>query len=118
MDNQLTIFDAIAATNPLIESEYQKLVDWHASKTSNTKGTGIENVLQFLMDHPEKIWWFWWELIGKTNSKGGWLSHRAPARASDLAIHYPHLVEDRKIGRYSVYRIRMENIEKIKEFLK
>lgn len=119
MENQITIFDAIAAVekNPTVESEYQALVTWYQTRPKDHGATGLENVLRFLLDHPEKIWWFSWELIGKTNSKGGWLSHRAPARASDLAIHHSTLVEDRKIGRFSVYRLRTENLSDIKTFL-
>jgi hypothetical protein len=86
-------------------------------KSSEKNRTGCQGVMQFLMDQ-DKMWHMSWELIGKKSSKGDWLSHRAPARASDLALHHPDLVEARKIGRYSAYRARLENIEKIYEFLK
>lgn len=105
-----------------IEAEYQKLVEHHDSVSHKSKETGVETVLRFLYeqatDKPQKVWWWSWEFIGKTNYKGGYLSHRAPARASDLAIHFSNLVEHRKIGRFAVYRIRMENEQEIKDFLK
>lgn len=101
-----------------IEVGFQEMVKRHEARSKPNKATGIETVLQFLLDHPGQIWWWSWELIGKVNSVGGYLSHRALARASDLAIHFPLLVEDRKIGRFAVYRIRIENMEAIKEFLK
>ena len=79
--------------------------------------TSVEDVLQFMLDHPQKIWWWAWEFNSQTNSKGKYLSHRACARASDLALHHGTLVEDRKIGRFKVYRLRRENMSLIKAFL-
>lgn len=100
-----------------VNTEFSKLENKH--KTSKKKTTGCEDVLQFLVDHhKEKIWWWSWEFIGQTTSKGGYLSHRAPARASDLALHNPELVEDRKIGRFKVYRVRRENREAVLQYLK
>lgn len=83
------------------------------SKTS----TSTNEVLQYMLDHTGKIWWWAWEFGGKTNSKGGYLSHRACARASDLAIFHPELVEDRKIGRFKVYRLKVENMQMIRAYL-
>lgn len=100
-----------------IENEYQKLVDWHKSVNRNNRETGCETVLRFMFENQQRVWWWSWEFVGKSNSKGGYLSHRAPARASDLAIHYPNLVEDRKIGRFSVYRLKLENMDQILSFL-
>jgi len=105
-------------SNNNIENEFQKLVKWSETHKMQNKNTGMETVLQFLLDHPEKIWWWSYEFGDRINSKGGFLSHRACARASDLAIKYPDLVEDRKIGKLAVYRLRTENMDKIKEFLK
>ena len=42
---------------------------------------------------------------------------RGTAIISDLAIHYPDLVEDRKIGRFAVYCLRTENLWEIQQFL-
>lgn len=81
-------------------------------------GTSCKDVLQFMVDnYKERIWWWSWEFVGKKTSTGGYLSHKAPARASDLAIHTPELVEDRKIGRFKVYRVRRENREKVIDYL-
>lgn len=102
-----------------VELEYQKMVDYHASVNRSNRETGIETVLRFLYENKEKkTWWWSWEFIGRVNSKGGYLSHRAPARASDLALHFPTLVEDRKIGRFAIYRLRTENIKEVEDFLK
>lgn len=97
-------------------NELRTMIDsYHATQK---KSTGIEAVLYFLIEHRnERVWWWSYELIGKSTKRGDWLSHRAPARASDLALKYPDLVEDHKIGRLKVYRLRMENKDKIKAFL-
>lgn len=97
-----------------IEDEYRKKVAWYESSRRKKNATGREAVLQFLLENPTVIWWWAWELIGQTTIKGAYLSHRAPARASDLAIHEPELVEHRKIGRFKIYRLRWENLGKIK----
>lgn len=98
-----------------INYQYAQLVSQHGREQH--KATGIEEVLQYLLDQ-DKIWHWSWEFVGKQTSKGGYLSHRAPARASDLALHHSELVEDRKIGRYKVYRLKRENMDKIIEFMK
>lgn len=101
-----------------IEIEYNKMIDsYEHRKKNNDNERGVDSVLQYMLDNPNKIWWWAWEFIGKKNSKGNYLSHRSPARASDLAIHYPEFVEHRKIGRFKVYRLKVENIKNIKEFL-
>lgn len=79
--------------------------------------TWMQAVVQLMLDHPSKIWHWSYELIGKVNSKWEFLSHRAPARASDLAIHHPDIVEDRKIGRLAVYRLKTENMKEVEKFL-
>ena len=104
----MTLFDTYSQN---VEMEFIQFQERY-SLTKKSQ-TGVESVLQFLLDHPERIWWWSWEFVGKNNSKGGYLSHRAPARASDLALHEPELVEDRRIGRFKVYRLRRENIDKI-----
>lgn len=96
--------------------ELRKMIDSY--HTTKKKSTGIEAVLYFMIENRhERIWWWSYELIGKTTTAGHWLSHRAPARASDLARKYSDLVEDKKIGRLKVYRLRLENKDKIKAFL-
>lgn len=87
----------------------------HLRSRSNAIQTQRESVLYFLLENQHKIWWWAWELIGKHTNNGHYLSHRAPARASDLAIHEPELVEHRKIGRFKVYRLRTENMKQIRE---
>lgn len=78
---------------------------------SRTKGgTSVEDVLQVMYETPEKIWWMSWDFIGLKTKQGKYLSHRAPARASDLALHESHLVEGRQIGRFSAYRLRTEHV--------
>jgi len=100
-----------------IENEFKKMQDWYEVRNANNQRTGQEVVLQFLYDNLQsKIWWWSWEFIGKNNSKGEYLSHRAPARASDLALH-TEFVEDRSIGRFKVYRLKTEKLPEIKSFL-
>lgn len=100
-----------------VEIEFEKKRDYYESHTRSSKNSGCEAVLQFMIDNPETIWWWSYEFIGRVNKKGDFLSHRAPARASDLALHYPELVEDRKVGRLKMYRARLENMAKILWFL-
>ena len=97
-----------------IEVAYRSILNEYEHNKHRSQTTQCESVLHFLLEHPEKIWWWSWELIGKSTTKGHYLSHRAPARASDLAIHESHLVEDRTIGRFKVYRLRTENMHLIK----
>ena len=99
-----------------IDQEYGELEASYRSTKRN--GTSAKDVLQFLVDNKSRIWWWSWEFVGKHTSKGGYLSHRAPARASDLALHIPELVEDRRIGRFKVYRVRLENIKAVSDYLK
>lgn len=90
-----------------------KIISDEVLRRSKGDGTSCDDVLEYLYEHPEKIWHMSWELIGLTTKSGKYLSHRAPARASDLANFDPLLVEDRKIGRFAAYRIRWENIDLI-----
>lgn len=101
-----------------IESEYQKLLDQYNHKEKKGgKSTWMQAVVQLMLDHPQKIWWWSYEIMGRTNSKWEWISHRWPARASDLAIYHSDIMEDRKIGRLAVYRLRVENQKEIERFL-
>lgn len=77
---------------------------------SEKSTTSCEDVLQFLYENREKVWWMSWEFVGQRTQSGKYLSHRSPARISDLSLHEPALVEDRKIGRYKAYRLRTENL--------
>jgi len=102
----------------IIEHEFSKMQ--HLYKNTNKKGsTGCQAVLRFMVEnYSHKKWWWSWEFIGKKTEGGIYLSHRSPARASDLAILHPELVEDRKIGRYKVYRVRRENRQAVINYLK
>jgi len=101
-----------------IEQEFANMKHKYINQGKVKSWTNCQDVLQIMVDQYEtKKWWWAWEFVGRTNSKGRYLSHRAPARASDLAIH-TDLVEDRKIGRFKVYRVKRENREKVLEYLK
>jgi len=80
------------------------------------KLTDAQAVLLYMSER-QVVWYWSWELVGKSTYRGNHLSHRAPARASDLSIHRPELVECRKVGRFACYRARKENSRLIKEFL-
>lgn len=103
--------------NELIEKEFERLQTHYEKYHKKNSTSGCKKVVQMMLDRPLKIWWWSYEFVGQTNSKGNFLSHRAPARASDLAIYYPELVEDRRIGKLAVYRLKKENLEKINSFL-
>jgi hypothetical protein len=71
------------------------------------KGTSCRAVLQYMVDnYATKKWFYSYELVGKTNSKGAFLSHRSPARANELVQE--GLLEQRNIGRFAVYRLKRE----------
>jgi hypothetical protein len=90
----------------------------HEHSLTKRQTTSCKDVLQFLVDnHKERIWWWSWELVAKPTSTGGWISHRGPARASDLALHNPELVEHVKVGRFAMYRVRRENREQVINYL-
>lgn len=74
------------------------------------EGTSCEDVLQYMLENPDTIWHMSWEFVGRVTKDGHFLSHRAPARASDLALHESQLVEHRDIGRFKAYRLRTENM--------
>ena len=97
-----------------IETAYKSILSEYEHSKTRSKTTQTESVLYFLLEHPDQIWWWPWQLIGQTTSNGHYLSHRAPARASDLAIYDPQLVEHRTVGRFKVYRLRTENMNLIK----
>jgi len=101
-----------------VELSYEAMrVLYERHRKSPSRHTGVQKVLQYMYDNNDKIWFWSYELNGKVNSNGDFLSHRACARASDLAIHYPELVESRAIGRIHVYRVRLENEADIIKFL-
>jgi len=100
----------------IVEIEYQLIVDSYKNK--KVSATSAEHILIYMLENPQKIWFWSWELAN-TQTKGGHIiSHRGPARASDLAIYAPDFVEDRKVGRFCVYRLKRENISKILKHLK
>lgn len=97
-----------------IELEWDKLVV-KFSQQKDDQWSGERKVLA-LMHFTKQNWFMAWEF-----SKGWvrlpvvgdiFLSHRAPARISDLSVKYPSLIEKRSIGRYVAYRIRYENMDK------
>lgn len=101
------------------EATERQFAEKKASIHTHTKGQGMtdkEAVLRWLYDHRHegKIWFWSWEFNGQTLKDGRYLSHRACARASDLAIQDPMLVEHRPVGRFKMYRLRMENIQLIR----
>lgn len=75
-------------------------------------------VLEYLFYSP-KIWTWSWELhdqvVPRTGQK---LSHRACARASDLAIQMPTFVECRKYKGYAAYRVKREKSVEILRYIK
>lgn len=103
-------------TQEQIENAYQGMVERYKNRKMR-KATWMQSVAQLLLDHQSQIWWFAWEILWKNTSTWGWVSHRWPARASDLAIKHPNILEDRKVWIFKVYRLRLENLKEINEFL-
>ena len=80
--------------------------------------TSKYDVLQYLIDTKEIITWHpSYSFQGNTTSTGGFLSHRACARASDLKTFHPDVVEARSVGTIHVYRLRRENPQAIKDLI-
>lgn len=87
---------------------------------SHEKGsTTKKDVLQYMIDTKDEITWHpSYSFQENKTSTGGFLSHRSCARASELGIENPNLVEVRKVGRIHVYRLRRENPKEIQEFMR
>ena len=105
-----------------VEDDFEQAVahaELRARRDKNKKKgkTDAQNVLQMMSERNHRIWWWSWELIGQTTHANDYLSHRAPARASDLVKHQPLLIECRKVGRFACYRVRRENMRLVTEFL-
>jgi predicted transcriptional regulator with HTH domain len=112
MENQLPTYKP--TEQDLIDKEFSTMKDKYYSRKHN--GTSCKDVLQYLVDtYPTKKWHFSYELINKTTSKGGFLSHRSPARAGELVGL--GLVEQRNIGRFATYRVKRENREEVLKYL-
>lgn len=120
METQATLSEEMLQYLAQKDYQFKNLQTIYQQRKKSDRQTGVKAVLQYLIDEYKngRIWIWSYDFIGKTNSKGDFLSHRSPARASDLAIKHPELVEDRSIGNLKVYRLRIENRDKIINFLK
>jgi hypothetical protein len=89
-----------------IEKEYNKLYRWYneTENKKNTDKTQKQAVLEYLEENRSKIWWFAFDVVNKTNKSGDFLSHRAPARLTDLANEGTLISEP--LGKYVVYRLK------------
>jgi hypothetical protein len=83
--------------------ELDKMFTWYASHQQNGKKPSKMRVLEYLQEHPEKEWWWAWEVVNKRNKSGDFLSHRACARLTDLAED--GICEKVDIGKYTAYRL-------------
>lgn len=97
-----------------VESQW-RWIEENISRRKSTVCTKVM-VLKYLLE-TKTIWIPSWYFQNKKLSTGELLSHRACARASDLAINHPEIVECRKLGRYAFYRVRRENAADVKKFL-
>ena len=98
------------------ETAWQMVVD-KAERRKTTPCTK-SMALQYLVDRIEDVWVASYEFDGKRLNDGRLLSHRACARASDLAIYHPELVECRKVKRIAYYRLRTENLSQVIKFIR
>lgn len=78
--------------------------NWYYKNHKRGKKPQTQKVYEYLQENPTKIWWWAWEVIGKKNKSGDFLSHRAPARLTDL-VNDGKCVSER-IGEYTVYRLK------------
>lgn len=95
----------IYRTQKEVEIEFKKKLVWYSKQPRHLdrEVTQKDILLQYLREHPEKIWWFAWEVVNKKTKDGKFLSHRAPARLTDLVIDKK--CESREVGVYTVYRL-------------
>ena len=104
-----------------VENDFEWISFVHNNtKRQKTGKTDTQEVAIYMLEQftaKNKIWFYSHEFVGKITQEGYFLSHRSPARASDLAIKHPELVEDRRIGKLKVYRLRLENMDLINEFI-
>lgn len=100
-----------------IDKEFNQIAEAYYKRNRTKKiQTDCQALVQLMLDKPKKTWWWSYEFVGQVNSKNQFLSHRAPARASDLCKD-TYLVEDRRIGKLKVYRLQTEFMHDVKEFL-
>ncbi len=91
-----------------------KAYSYHSKKVTGKDMCFIKMAREYGSKHKiqgKKIWFYSWEFIGRQES-GLFGSHKAPARISDISYEYPDYVDSQKIGKYTVYRLRVENIPK------
>jgi hypothetical protein len=58
----------------------------------------------------DRHWHYASDFVGET--KGGWLSYKGSARIQEVAKLYTELVEEQKVGRFSVFRLKTKKIPK------
>lgn len=87
-----------------IEQSLQNLRDWYAQNHKASKVKMKERVHKLLLEHPEKIWWFAWQVNGSTTKDGYFISHRGCARLTDLVDD--GICESAVVGKYTVYRLK------------
>lgn len=71
------------------------------------KRTQCETIIQAMLDHPEKEWWY----ASDFQKAPYFVGYEASARMSDIIREYPNLVDVDKDGRFRILRIRWENVE-------
>lgn len=71
------------------------------------KRTQCETIIQAMLDHPEKEWWY----ASDFQKAPYFVGYEASARMSDIVREYPSLVDVDKDGRFRILRIRWENVE-------
>ena len=94
-------------TNMTYQKELFLLKEMTHKRMSSTEA--MKRCLQHML-LTDKHWFFAHEFVG--NTKGGWLSYKAPARLSDLVRFYPKLVTSEKVGRLKVYRLKVKRLPK------
>lgn len=71
------------------------------------KRTQCETIIQAMLDHPEKEWWY----ASDFQKAPYFVGYEASARMSDIVREYPSLVDVDKDGRFRILRIRWGNVE-------
>lgn len=69
-----------------------------------SKRTQCETIIQAMLDHPEKEWWY-----ASDFQKGQYfVGYEASARMSDVARLYPKMVEVGRDGRFRTLKLKQE----------
>lgn len=79
-----------------------------------SKMTQCDMILDIMMKHPEKEWWY----ASDFQKAPYFIGYEASARMSDVMREFPKLVEVGKDGRFRTLKINWDEIERLEKLAK